>query len=167
MMLVGLPVSELGMAGLGKLGGVAKGMWGGAVKSEAPFSRLVDGGCLKAHENAGGHLLAKHLGQTEQDLMTRLANEPKISGSSSFYDRATAESGVSKTLDANQFVVQNWLSGTSNRLRLDHSLSDPIGISVTRGATGAVEVGSDRIILVRDTSMPTGYKVLTEFPTLP
>jgi hypothetical protein len=35
MMLVGLPVSELGLAGLGKLGGVVKGLSGGAGKVEA------------------------------------------------------------------------------------------------------------------------------------
>jgi filamentous hemagglutinin len=70
-------------------------------------------------------------------------------------------------LDANQSVVQNWLKGTSNRLRLDYSLSDPIGISVTRGAAGAVDAGSVRVILIRDPSMPTGYKILTGFPTLP
>jgi filamentous hemagglutinin len=34
MMLVGLPVSELGVAGLGKLGGMAKGMSGGAGQAE-------------------------------------------------------------------------------------------------------------------------------------
>jgi hypothetical protein len=33
MMLVGLPVSELGVAGLGKLGGMAKGLSGGAGKA--------------------------------------------------------------------------------------------------------------------------------------
>lgn len=52
----------------------------------APFSPIVDGGGLQLHENADGHLLQKHVGQTEPDLMARLANEPKISGSSSFYD---------------------------------------------------------------------------------
>ena len=35
MMLVGLPMSELGLAGLGKLSGVAKGLSGGAGKVEA------------------------------------------------------------------------------------------------------------------------------------
>ncbi|UCV04243.1 RNase A-like domain-containing protein [Dechloromonas denitrificans] len=140
---------------------------GVVTNSKAPFSRLVDGGGLQAHENAGGHLLEKHVGQTEQDLMTRLANEPKISGSSSFYDRATAENALSQTLDVNQSVVQNWLNGTSNRLRLDYSSSSPVGISVTRGAAGAVDASSARAILLRDPSMPTGYKILTGFPTLP
>ncbi|WP_225428125.1 putative Ig domain-containing protein [Dyella tabacisoli] len=140
-----------------------------SVPGEAvPFSPIVDGGGLQAHEDAGGHLLLKHVGQSEQDLLDRLAAEPNISGSSSFYDRAAAESAVSQTIDANQQAVTNWLSnGSSGRLRLDYSLSDPVGISVSRGATSAVDVNSARVILVRDSSMPTGYKILTGFPTKP
>jgi filamentous hemagglutinin len=97
--------------------------------------------------------------------MTRLANEPKISGSSSFYDRATAENAVSQALDAHQTTISDWLNGTSGRLRIDYTLPDPVGISVSRGATSAVDVNSSRIILVRDPSMRTGYKILTGFPT--
>ncbi|WP_197325576.1 hemagglutinin repeat-containing protein [Ralstonia solanacearum] len=131
----------------------------------APFSPIVDGGGLQAHENAGGHLLQKHVGQTEPDLTARLANEPKISGSSSFYDRTTAEKAVSQALDANQTTIDSWLKGSSSRLRIDYSLSESVGISVSRGATGATDVNSARIILVRDSSMPTGYRILTGFPT--
>ncbi|WP_152680351.1 RNase A-like domain-containing protein [Chromobacterium subtsugae] len=134
------------------------------VDGEAPFSQIVDGGGLRAHEVAGGHLLEKHVGQMEQDLLDRLANEPQISGSSSFYDRATAESAVSDALDANQATITDWLNGSSGRLRIDYSQSDPIGISVSRGATGAIDVSGSRIILVRNPSMPTGYNILTGFP---
>jgi hypothetical protein len=133
----------------------------------APFSRLSPGGGLQAHENAGGHLLDKHVGKTEFDLQSRLAAEPKISGSSSFYDRAAAEDAMSRTLDSNQTKVSNWLSGTAPRLRIDYTLTNPVGISVTRGAAGAVDASSARAILVRDSNMPTGYKILTGFPTLP
>ncbi|URL59487.1 hemagglutinin repeat-containing protein [Luteibacter flocculans] len=136
--------------------------------TEVPFSPIVDGGGLQAHEDAGGHLLKKHVGQSEQDLVDRLAAEPNISGSSSFYNRAAAENAVSQTIDANQKAVTNWLNnGSSGRLRLDYSLSDPVGISVSRGATSALDVNSVRMILVRDASMPTGYKILTGFPTKP
>jgi Bacterial CdiA-CT RNAse A domain len=67
--------------------------------TEAPFSRIVDGGGLQAHEDAGGHLLLKHVGQSEQSLLNRLSAEPNITGSSSFYDRAGAENAVSQLLD--------------------------------------------------------------------
>lgn len=122
---------------------------------------------MAAHEAAGGHLLLKHVGQTKTQLLDRLAVEPRISGSSSFYNRATAENAVSGVLDARQADVSSWLSGGSNRLRLDYSLPEPVGISVSRGATSAVEVISARVILVRDPLMPLGYKIQTGFPTKP
>jgi hypothetical protein len=111
--------------------------------------------------------LLKHVGQSEQSLLNRLSAEPNITGSSSFYDRAGAENAVSQLLDANQNSIANWLNGSGGRLRLDYSYPEPVGISVTRGASGAVDVNSARVILVRDPSMPTGYKILTGFPTTP
>lgn len=122
---------------------------------------------MSAHEDAGGHLLDKHVGKTELDLQNRLAAEPDISGSSSFHDRAAAEHAVSQTLDANQAKISDWLGGNKPRLRLDYTFTDPVGISVSRGATGAVDASSARVILVRDASMPTGYRILTGFPALP
>lgn len=57
-------------------------------------STIVPGGGLAAHEAAGGHLIAKHVGQSEAQLLSRLSAEPRITGSSSFYDRAFAEKAV-------------------------------------------------------------------------
>jgi hypothetical protein len=85
--------------------------------------------------------------------MTRLPNEPKISGSSSYYDRAMAENAVSQALDANQSAISTWLNGSAGRPRIDYTLPDPVGISVSRGATSAIDVNSTRTILVRDPSM--------------
>jgi hypothetical protein len=185
----GLMRSSVGLMNLAGLAGVAKGGFlanllagdyaaiqayaratygeNSAAAVEAPFSMIVPGGGLQAHETAGGHLILKHVGQTEQSLMTRLANEPKISGSSSYYDRAMAENAVSQALDANQSAISTWLNGSAGRLRIDYTLPDPVGISVSRGATSAIDVNSTRTILVRDPSMPTGYKILTGFPTTP
>ena len=147
--------------------GLTAGVGGGPKEAGEVVSPIVPGGGLAAHEAAGGHLLAKHVGQSEAQLLSRLSAEPKITGSSSFYDRTVAEKAVSKTLDVNQTEIANWLSGSANRLRLDHTLSHPVGISVARGASGAVDTNSVRLILVRDSKIPTGYKILTGFPTVP
>jgi hypothetical protein len=135
--------------------------------SDVNFSRIAPGGGLQSHENAGGHLLQKHVGQSEQALLLRLAAEPKISGSSSFYNREVAENVVSQMLDSNNTKIVDWLNGSGGRLRLDQTFSDLTGISVSRGAQSAVDVGSARVILVRDPSMSTGFKILTGFPTKP
>jgi hypothetical protein len=139
----------------------------GAKEAAKAVSPIVPGGGLAAHEAAGGHLIAKHVGQSEAQLLSRLSAEPKITGSSSFYDRTFAEKAVSQTLDMKQTEIASWLSGSANRLRLDHTLSSPVGISVTRGTSSAVDASSVRVILVRDSKMPTGYKILTGFPTVP
>jgi filamentous hemagglutinin len=99
----------------------------------------------------------------------RNLNDPRNGGfaSASFYNRTSAEDAVSRVLDANQKEVSDWLRGAAPRLRLDQTLMDPVGISVTRGANGAVDASSARVILVRDQHMSTGYKILTGFPTLP
>lgn len=140
----------------------------GAAETEAPlFSRIAPNGGLAADEAAGGHLLLKHVGQSEADLMARLAAEPKITGSSSFYDRAVAESAVSDAIDGNAGKISDWLSGSSGRLKIEYTGQSPVGITVARGASGAVDVSSFRLILVRNPSMPAGYHILTGFPIKP
>ena len=51
----------------------------------------VPGGGLKAHEKAGGHLLARHTGKSEADLIERLEQQRGIRSASSFPDAAVAE----------------------------------------------------------------------------
>jgi hypothetical protein len=132
----------------------------------APFSRIVDGGGLQAHEDAGGHLLLKHVGQSEQSLMTRLANEPKISGSSSFYDRATAEKAISEALDANRSDISSWLSGNKPQMTVTYAAPENIGITLPRGASSGMDTAKLKLILRRDPSTSIGYRIQTGFPEL-
>jgi hypothetical protein len=127
-------------------------------------SRLVPGGGLAAHETAGGHTIARHVGKTDADLAARLTAEPRISGASSFTDRAIAESAIGRTLDANQAAINTWLSGTSPRLVVNHALPESVGRSLARGAAGPVDASGVRVVLQRDPSLPTGYRIVTGFP---
>ncbi len=54
-------------------------------------SSLAPGGGLAAHELKGGHLIDRHVGKTDGQLLERLKNNPKITGSSTFKGRMTAE----------------------------------------------------------------------------
>ena len=80
-------------------------------------------------------------------------------------NRATAESAVSSALGANQASIQGFLSDNSKRLVINHSLSSQVGISVSRGSTSAVSASNVRVVLQRDASMSTGYRIVTGFPT--
>lgn len=118
-----------------------------------------------AHEAAGGHLLLKHVGQSETQLLQRLANEPGISGSSSFYNRDTAESAIARTLDAKQAEVRAWLNTSKPQMKIEYTLPENVGITIDHGMTNAIDTSNLRLILRRDPSMPTGYRIHTGFPT--
>ncbi len=153
--------------GLGRMGALSYVVENGSAGSalNAPFSPLAEGGGLAAHEAAGGHLLLKHVGQSESQLMQRLASEPTITGSSSFYDRATAESAISDTLAVRQPEISAWLASSKPQFKVEYSLPKDVGITVTRGASSAVDTSNLRLILRRDPTMPSGYRIHTGFPT--
>lgn len=153
--------------GVGRLGGLSYVVENGGAGSvlNAPFSPLVEGGGLAAHEAAGGHLLLKHVGQSESQLIQRMANEPTITGSSSFYDRAIAESAISDTLVAKQPEISTWLASSKPQFKVEYSLPKDVGITVIRGASSAVDTSNLRLILRRDPTMPSGYRIHTGFPT--
>lgn len=126
------------------------------------FSRIVPGGGLAAHEAAGGHLLARHVGQTEAALSARLAAQPRISAASSFLSRAEAEAGASAVLDARAADLATWVGGGARgRLVLDAPFSG--GMVMQRGASAAT--GGSGVRLVLQGNGAGGWNILTGFPT--
>jgi hypothetical protein len=119
---------------------------------------------LADHEAAGGHLIARHVGKTDAELAARLAAERRISGSSTFTDLAAADRGVGETVAANEAAIRSWLSGSSSRTVVEHTLPSPVGRTLTRGASAPVDSSSVRLVLERDASMPGGFRVITGFP---
>jgi len=125
-------------------------------------SRLAPGGGLMASENAGGHLLARHLGLSEADLAARLASQPGIPTASTFATRAEAEAAVSAAFDVNGANVSAWINtGANGRLVLNAPSSG--GLVLQRGATAAVPGTGIRVVLQGNGS--GGYFILTGFPT--
>lgn len=136
-----------------------------AGKETGAHSLIVPGGGLVAHEAAGGHLIARHVGKTEAELLNRVSTG-NVKTASSFTDRATAEAITSKAIDANQSKINNYLSGSQKGyLEIDYKSSSTIGISISKGQTSATQVSNARIIIARDPSMPTGYRIITGYPT--
>lgn len=128
---------------------------------------LVPGGGLQAHEDAGGHLIERHVGKSEQWLVDRVRND-NISAASSFRDLPEAEYFVSQTLGENQDDIDAWLDGSGgNRLVLDASFDATTGISVARGESHAEDVFSVRVVLERSDRLDTGYRIITGYPSAP
>ena len=137
-----------------------------AGEAAAPASRLVPGGGLAAHEAAGGHLLARHVGLTDGQLAARLAAEETIPAASSFSSRAVAEQAASEAIDANRAVIASWLKNDPHwKLELDYVAHGLVGQVLLRGASKAVETYRIQLFLVKDARFELGWRILTGFPS--
>jgi hypothetical protein len=126
------------------------------------------GGGLRAHELAGGHTLVKHVKKTDQELLARLASEPRISASSSFFSKEIADFAANKALSdpAQAQRVATWLAGAGQSLSVRFRFLFSVGRSIPRGQTAAQDAKGVLMWLERDASMPGGYRLNTFFPEL-
>lgn len=108
--------------------------------------------------------MKKHVGRTDQQLKDRLKNEPNVPTASTFPDRATAESAVSKVIDDNQSKISDFLKGKDNQIVVIEKASEPVGTSWKRGAKAAVPGTEIYLIIRKDKKMPTGYRIHTGYP---
>ena len=128
-------------------------------------TRLLDGPSrdLSQDEQAGGHILRKHVGQSEEDLRRRLRREENITGASTYTDRTTAEHVVGAALAQLQDQIQSWLRQDRHpNLVLDYDGTEAIGRTMNRG-----EVHSrpcTHALLVLKYAGPNRYYVLTSYP---
>lgn len=129
----------------------------------APARRLVPGGGLQAHEQAGGHLLRKHVGRTEAQLAERIAEEG-LDACGTFSSQTMAEQAVLEAVEANQAVIAAWLKGSARgALELVHLARSPIGKVLVEGTAKAVETCRFRLVLLKTNSAP-GWRILTGYP---
>jgi toxin YxiD len=133
-------------------------------------TRTGDGGMtgptrdLRQDEASGGHILRKHVGQTEEQLRERLERERNITGASTYTDRSTAEHAVGAAIAQSQGQIQNWLSqpGRHPNLVLDYDSDAPIGRTMNRGEHQS-RVCQHAVVVLKYNG-PSQYYVLTSYP---
>ena len=119
---------------------------------------------LNHDEAQGGHILRKHVGQTEEQLRQRLERERNITGASTYADRSTAEHAVGAAIAQSQSQIQSWLSqpGRHPNLVLDYDSPTPIGRTINRGENQSRPCAHALVVLKY--SGPDNYYVLTSYP---
>jgi hypothetical protein len=119
---------------------------------------------LSRDEAAGGHILRKHVGQTDDELRDRLRRERRITGASTYTDRATAERAVGEAIAQAQDRIERWLQrdGGHPNLVIDYDSPVPIGRTINRGETESR--GCAHAIVVLKYSGINDYYVLTSYP---
>ncbi len=119
---------------------------------------------LSEDEAEGGHILRKHVGQTDEQLLERLDRERHISGASTYTDRVTAENTIGAAIAQSHDRIQGWLdrSGGHPNLVLDYDADQPVGRTINRGDTQSRPCSHALIVLKY--KPPSGYYVLTSYP---
>ncbi|WP_069838983.1 ribonuclease YeeF family protein [Bacillus sp. F56] len=128
---------------------------------------LAPGGGLAAHETKGGHLIERHVGKTDEELIQRLdkskMSNKKISGSSSFKDRATAERVANSALTNNKVKIEKWLnSDVKKPLVLSYKGNEVLGRGIPKGEDTITDLTNAKIILKKNKD---GSFILTGYPT--
>jgi hypothetical protein len=123
---------------------------------------------LSHDEAAGGHILRKHVGQTDEQLRDRLQRERHITGASTYTDRSIAERAVGAAIAQSQERIQSWLSrpGGHPNLVLDYDSETPIGRTLNRGENQSRPCTHALVVLKYDLKYagPNRYYVLTSYP---
>ena len=113
-------------------------------------------------EYGRGHVLREHVGKTYDDLLTRLAKDPRKKYVSSFYDERSAETGIEAVLSRSKDDVFTWLRGTENVRSFEVPVSADLGLVVARGGQ-VVPSSTVRVVLIRDECQPESFQVLTAY----
>ncbi|MGV9939804.1 RNase A-like domain-containing protein [Streptomyces sp. NPDC003401] len=132
------------------------------------------------------HVIDKHVGQSDAQLLNRLRDQPGINAASTFTDLATAQKATQGAMDEigpsdspanagkpnvgvnNPGKIENWLS----RPRTDNSKLelDPVefdhatGRTIPSGSTSAHDTYSVKVILKYKNGIDPPYVVLTSMP---
>ncbi len=128
---------------------------------------------LMEHESAtgyklGGHTLSRHVGLSEAELRTRLANRPTLSGSSTFYNRRVAEEAISQALRFNSSYITNWAKTTrpGAKLNIDFFAGKEVGFGIESATGSVIKSHKMRVVLELQMYNDKPYYVLTAFPIL-
>jgi Bacterial CdiA-CT RNAse A domain len=119
---------------------------------------------LSPDEVAGGHILRKHVGQTDDQLRERLEQERRISGASTYTDRSSAEHAVGAAIAASEDRIERWLNrpGGHPNLVLDYDSPTPVGRTINRGESQPHPCAHALVVLKY--AGPHDYYVLTSYP---
>lgn len=114
----------------------------------------------------GGHTIAKHVGKTEQELRSRLAQEVKLRAVSSFSSLDVAERVLYKAMRANKAGIEAWArhAALGRAKPFTYTASEMVGHGIVR-ATGKL-VQTRKVMFVMKAQQYGGklYYILTAFP---
>ena len=117
----------------------------------------------------GGHLIDRHVGKSEQDLLDRAngMNAPR-GGASSFSNLEAAENYTNQVIDARRADIDAYInSGTTRPMEFDFDAGQSTGRWVPNGGSHSQPVTGVRVVIKPNPNVPRGYDVITGYPVDP
>ena len=131
------------------------------------YTPLVSGSLIR-HEAFGGCLIQKHVGLSDTQLKQRAIDNIKINDVSSFENLNIAEQVISSIINQNRNKIDNWLQNENSKNKETFisqiSFSEVLGRSYNKNSDAFKNVSDAKVVLIKDSTFPEGYRILTGFP---
>lgn len=121
---------------------------------------------LERQEAAGGHTLARHVGKSDDWLMTRLAGDWHLHFASSYSDRATAAAAIETLLERHRARINRWAEHAANgaEFTVRGAVDHPVGRTAWR-PVGLDHLAESRtLVIIVKKDAPASCLVLTSYP---
>ncbi|URZ07501.1 RNase A-like domain-containing protein [Clostridium felsineum] len=114
----------------------------------------------------GQHVLSRHIGKTDAELLKRISSNSKITASSTFADETVANSVINSALMDSKNVnkINAWLkNGAKGNLPISYNGNTIIGRGVSQGSNAVNNLKNAKVILKGNGN--GGFDVLTAYPS--
>lgn len=129
----------------------------------------VCSGRIRLMEHEGGtlgHTVARHIGQTDEQLIARLVAPKAPTRASTFYNIRHAELLISDALSVKSYQIESALKymQSGSRLRLDHRFNISTGRYIDKETTNVEKAFGLRIIIEAKKIGEKTYYIVTAYP---
>ncbi|MFC5177901.1 RNase A-like domain-containing protein [Nocardioides taihuensis] len=117
---------------------------------------------IRAWDSAGSHLMERHIGKTDAQLLERLSKRPDLDAASSFDSEHQAVRAINQVIGMNQPRVQKWMSGNGSTIELEGDCGFVAGRIAAQ--SGSISPGTFiRVVLRRDAGFAEGFRPHTAY----
>jgi len=136
----------------------------GAVRIASVYAGRLN---LLEHEGSAlGHTIARHVGQTPEQLVARLSGPRAPTRASSFRTIKEAEQLISDVFIANRYRMENTVKHMvpESKLPLEHRFNSPVGIYIDKATNQVKNAYGVRVIIKARQYHNKLYFIVTAYP---
>jgi len=121
---------------------------------------------LQQQEKFGGHTIARHVGKSDQQLVERLINSPRISAASTYPNLTTAATNIQAALRDNANTLNSWVVGAAigEKRAVNYNATGVVGRVASRPPSLSNIFNSSRLRAVMKKTANGDCLLITSYP---